>query len=165
MSGSFRSRLLARTGSGVAGVAYVGAALVVSGLISKHVGHATVVQGASMKPTFPACCAVVWCDILGLRWAPPRVGDVVAALVGTSSDLKKESGVVKRVAGVAGDVLFDPETGVTVVVPEGHVWLLGDNPDESRDSRVYGPVSIANVKARVRFRCPLMCANCLFGLT
>lgn len=25
-------------------------------------------------------------------------------------------------------------------VPKDHVWLLGDNPKESRDSRMYGPV-------------------------
>ena len=34
------------------------------------------------------------------------------------------------------------------VVPKGHVWLLGDNPDESIDSRHYGPVPIGLIQGK-----------------
>jgi hypothetical protein len=34
----------------------------------------------------------------------------------------------------------------------GHVWLLGDNANESRDSRSYGPVDVKNIKAKVVFQ-------------
>lgn len=41
-----------------------------------------------------------------------------------------------------------------VQVPEGHVWVQGDNVDWSRDSRDYGPLPMAliigKVEARVR---------------
>ncbi len=36
-----------------------------------------------------------------------------------------------------------------VVVPEGHMWVQGDNLVLSRDSREYGPVPLALVKGRV----------------
>ena len=36
-----------------------------------------------------------------------------------------------------------------VKVPEGHVWIAGDNAAASRDSRDYGPVPIALVHSRV----------------
>ena len=33
-------------------------------------------------------------------------------------------------------------------VPEGHVWMMGDNRTNSRDSRVYGPVSVESIDGR-----------------
>lgn len=34
-------------------------------------------------------------------------------------------------------------------VPEGHIWLQGDNLTASLDSRQYGPVPLALVRGRV----------------
>lgn len=35
-----------------------------------------------------------------------------------------------------------------VDVPQGHVWLQGDNPSQSRDSRHYGPVPYNIIKMK-----------------
>ena len=46
----------------------------------------------------------------------------------------------------------DPDGGAApraVPVPPGHVWLQGDNPLNSTDSRTYGPVPAALVRGRV----------------
>jgi inner membrane protease subunit 1 len=37
----------------------------------------------------------------------------------------------------------------TIVVPEAHVWLEGDNPASSYDSRQYGPLPMRAVRGRV----------------
>lgn len=37
-------------------------------------------------------------------------------------------------------------------VPKGHVWLEGDNPSHSRDSRHYGPVPYALLQGKVCLR-------------
>jgi signal peptidase I len=38
------------------------------------------------------------------------------------------------------------------VVPDGHVFVLGDNRFESADSRIWGAVPIQSIKGRARFR-------------
>lgn len=40
-----------------------------------------------------------------------------------------------------------------IQVPEGHVWLEGDNLGWSRDSRAYGPVPMALIKGRSSWYC------------
>ena len=63
---------------------------------------------------------------------PPRVGDIVLLRDPRAPDRL----ILKRVAGVS-------ERACTVV---------GDNPDESTDSRTFGPVPLANVVGRALFR-------------
>ena len=48
----------------------------------------------------------------------------------------------------------EPTLHPLLQVPEGHVWLQGDNTLNSTDSRHYGPVPYALLKGRaiVRFR-------------
>jgi len=36
-----------------------------------------------------------------------------------------------------------------VQVPEGHVWLAGDNLPYTRDSRTYGPLPIGLIKGKI----------------
>jgi hypothetical protein len=55
--------------------------------------------------------------------------------------------LVKRVVGVAGD---RPSRGTPL--PEGSVYLEGDNPGMSRDSRAFGPAPLRAVVGLVWFR-------------
>lgn len=36
-----------------------------------------------------------------------------------------------------------------IEVPEGRVWVLGDNPSMSYDSRYYGPLPISLIEGRI----------------
>ena len=78
-------------------------------------------------------------------------GDLVTYL----SPLDPTRIVCKRVVGLPGDIICVDPTGELapstehVVIPRHHVWLSGDNALMSRDSRVYGPVSMALIKGRM----------------
>ena len=46
----------------------------------------------------------------------------------------------KRVLGVEGDIIYNPLTSQTTLIPKGHIWIQGDNTSNSTDSRHYGPI-------------------------
>jgi len=113
--------------------------------------------GPSMLPTLNAAGDVVLLDRLSPRLGWIRPGDVVIA----KSPTNAAQTVCKRVAARAGDPIpgardtggsFFGGGSARAVVPEGHVWLLGDNADNSTDSRYYGPVPAALIKGRVFLR-------------
>ncbi|MEK6226761.1 MAG: nickel-type superoxide dismutase maturation protease [Chloroflexota bacterium] len=86
------------------------------------------VTGRSMEP---ALRAGDWIVVSSLS-RPPRAGEIV--LVRDPRD--PENLMLKRVAAVA----------------DGACTVLGDRPDESTDSRTFGPVALANVLGRALFR-------------
>ncbi len=78
-------------------------------------------------------------------------GDLVTYV----SPLAPSRAVCKRIIGLPGDTVCVDPTGAEapstehVVIPKGHVWLTGDNAEASRDSRMYGPVSMSLIKGKL----------------
>ncbi|KAI5310063.1 hypothetical protein KEM55_001837 [Ascosphaera atra] len=64
----------------------------------------------------------------------------------------------KRVVGMPGDLVLrsaprgddkrHPED-MMIEVPEGHVWVIGDNLPWSRDSHMYGPIPMGMIKGKI----------------
>jgi len=117
--------------------------------ISAYGFSVTTCIGPSMEPTFNTAGDVVLVDkfsysVLGKRY---ESGDVVIAICPYDS----EKTVCKRVAGTEGEVIVSEFKGrrLQIAVPEGHVWLLGDNASNSTDSRYYGHVPEALLRGKV----------------
>ena len=87
--------------------------------------HKYICEGRSMNPTLKDG-EVVLVD----REAEIEVGDVVVA----KHPIEQNSEVVKRVARIND---------------RGHYFLIGDNPDDSEDSRHYGAVTREYIKGKV----------------
>jgi signal peptidase I len=94
-----------------------------------------VVEGPSMEPAYRARDRVV-VNRLAYRFRPPRIGDVV--VVRDPDDRTRF--LLKRVAAAPDGLL-----------PSDWVYLLGDNAPASRDSRVFGPIRLADVVGRAWF--------------
>ncbi|KAG1753917.1 peptidase S24/S26A/S26B/S26C [Suillus paluster] len=78
-------------------------------------------------------------DMLVHSGVPIRKGDIVAL----RDPLDSRKMIVKRVVAVAGDVIktLPPYPDAEVFVPEGHIWVEGDEPFRTLDSNKFGPVS------------------------
>lgn len=133
-------------------------AVVLAGFIIAFVAQSFLVNGSSMEPTLSDGQRLL-VDKITYRLRPPARGEII--VFHYPADPKRK--FIKRVVGLPGDVvqirgsrLFlngepveEPyingpilESFGPVRVPEGHVFVLGDNRNNSDDSRYpdVGPV-------------------------
>jgi inner membrane protease subunit 1 len=125
-------------------------------------------EGESMVPTISAANSISITSPGYRNGKGVKVGDLVHA----KNPLQAHNMVGKRVIGMPGDYVLRDESDsptaggaalagiytarerkepVMIQVPEGHVWLAGDNMSRSRDSRFYGPVPLAMIESKVLF--------------
>ena len=125
-----------------------------------------VEDGPSMQPNLYIGYRVMT-EKISYRFHEPQRGDVVIVN-------RAEEGIqlIKRVVGVAGDEIAVRGGHVGVdgqplkepwvsyyggrdypptVIPDGHIFILGDNRANSRDSRAIGPVSVNDVEGHAIF--------------
>lgn len=100
------------------------------------------IPSASMAPTLVAGDHIV---VTPYHEAEPRRGDVVVFRAPQSADML----MVKRIAGTPGDAV-DAGAGRVVVVPAGCYFVLGDNRQDSFDSRNWGPLPRDLIVGRAR---------------
>ena len=102
--------------------------------------HIYAIPSASMAPTLLEGDHIVVTRCLGA----PRRGDVIVFHAPASDEL-----LVKRIAGTPGDAV-DAGGGRTVIVPAGCYFVVGDNRQDSFDSRHWGPVPRDLIVGRAR---------------
>ena len=118
--------------------------------------------GRSMYPTFTGDDEFVFISRFS-KDIYPRVGDVVSLVdpkwtnEAWAQKQTERWNLNKRIAGFEGYCGYW-KTGwrgvpaSKVIVPQGHCWVLGDNPSGSRDSRRFGPVPLAYLLGRTIWR-------------
>lgn len=134
-------------------------------LIVRYAVQPYAVRGGSMEPTLHTGEHLL-VEKVTYRFRAPRPGEIIVLRDPTEPgrDLVKRVAaaggqVVEKRAGhylvdgrvVAGPCPADPFPAwlpPRVLGPD-QVWVLGDNPCDSRDSRVFGPVSLDLVRGRV----------------
>lgn len=149
-------------------VVIVAAAFVLALLIQQFVVKPFSIPSESMQPTLTKGDRVLVARFL-YRFGDPKPGDVIVFHPPTSP--KEE--YIKRVVAVGGDrvsvhdgklwingeamdepyINEKPMIGTfpEITVPEGSVFAMGDNRNNSGDSRVFGPVPKSSILGKAFF--------------
>lgn len=108
------------------------------------------VSGSSMFPTFKNG------DRVFASKAYWMIGPIEKKDVVVIRDDGPTGYIIKRVAYMAGEAVNwkdqpegTPINGEKFVVPPSHVFVLGDNRNESEDSRKFGPVPMTDILWKV----------------
>lgn len=101
-------------------------------------------MGESMSPTIPDG-SFVFSENMSRRWRNWKRGDIVQL---RSPTRYTGETITKRIIAVEGDIVelqprFNMERRGKITIPKGHVWVEGDNPTCSVDSRQFGAVPAA----------------------
>jgi signal peptidase I len=147
-------------------------AILVALFIITFVGQRVIVDGHSMEATLQDRDSLI-CDKLSYRFSEPERFDIVIIY----PDDTKETNWIKRIIGLPGEevrideegniyingeileenygkeVIEDPGIAIEPIqLGEDEYWVMGDNRNHSRDSRVIGPVSKSNIVGKAFMR-------------
>ncbi|MFN2233061.1 MAG: signal peptidase I [Anaerolineales bacterium] len=142
-------------------------AVLIALFVNVFIAQAAMVEdGPSMQPNLYVGYRMMT-EKVSYRFHEPQRGDIVIAKPGDS-----QVTLVKRVIGLPGETI-ESKDGHTYIngkpinepwitnfggsylaptrIPEGHVFIIGDNRPISHDSRAIGSVSIEDIEGRVIF--------------
>ncbi|PGK51468.1 signal peptidase I [Priestia megaterium] len=139
-------------------------AIIVAVLVRSYIGQLVVVKGNSMNPTFENKDIAI-SSIISYHKHKPKRGDIVIA----QSDQLNER-IIKRVVGIEGDTI-EVKNGALyrngkkikesyikekmegtvekTKVEKNHLYVMGDNRNDSADSRILGALPIDKIKGKV----------------
>lgn len=104
------------------------------------------VLGPSMEPALhPGDRVIV--DLWTYRHRAPEPGEIALLLGPDRTPLVKRIAVAPGPSETPAPFVLDPEDRSS-----RRLWVLGDNPAESSDSRLFGPVPAGRFRGRVVFR-------------
>lgn len=134
-----------------------------------------LVPSGSMAPTIAVDQSVL-VESLTYRFRAPQSGDLVlfdsppsaggpvtlikrvVAVAGQTVDFQNGSMVIDGVAvkepytrGKPSNRLDGSRVAYPATVPEGFVWVMGDNRVASQDSRWFGPIPISPIRGKIAF--------------
>ena len=143
-------------------------AIVIVLVVNLFLAQPRTVHGQSMEPCLHENERVI-IDLVSLHWRQPERGEIIVLRLPN----RRSDPLIKRVIGLPGDTVairggkvlvndevldepyldqITPGRMPAKVVPEAHVFVLGDNRGASNDSRYFGMVAYENVVGRAWLR-------------
>lgn len=129
-------------------------------------GGIAIVQGASMEPSVSSQSVILFYrldstyaaeDIVLLEAQGQTVIKRVVATAGDTVDIDSDSGALivngeeEQLLSAVGQTFSRGDTEYPITVPRGYVFVLGDNREDSVDSRDFGLVSVSGLIGKALF--------------
>lgn len=136
-------------------------------IINLFILEVFVISGNSMERTVQDGDFVL-SEKISYLFSEPKIGDVIIVNV----DIAKEKKIIKRVVGVEGDTI-EIKNGILyrnneevleeyiaekmvgnfkkITIAPNHVYVLGDNRNYSKDSRILGTFTYERIEGKVIF--------------
>ena len=113
------------------------------------------VDGESMQPAIMKGDYVL-VNCYSYVFSAPKKCDIVLVKRKTEVSSDNNNLSIKRITGIPGDTVQfmnakDNSKNVTVTLPDGEYFLVGDNTANSYDSRHYGPMKDSEIIGKVIF--------------
>jgi signal peptidase I len=150
-------------------------ALVIALLVRTYVAEARVIPSESMLPTLKIGDRLIvdklFYEINGIK--DIRRGDIVVFDPPPAANSKKDIPFIKRVIGLPGEAISVKKGTVYIdgepldesylsektagdfkpfMIPDGTIFVMGDNRNNSHDSRFWGPLPLQNIIGVAEFR-------------
>ncbi|XP_062939062.1 mitochondrial inner membrane protease subunit 1-like [Cynocephalus volans] len=117
----------------------------------EHVGGVVMCSGPPMEPTIQNS-DIIFAGNLSRHFYGIQRGDTVIA----KSPRDPKSNICKRVIGLEGDKILTTSPSDFFkshsYMLMGHIWLEGNNLQNSTDSRYYGPIPDGLIRGRIFFK-------------
>lgn len=150
-------------------------AFILALLIRGYVAESRFIPSVSMEPTLTPGDRIV-VEKLSFKLRPPQSGDVVVfhtPIPLQAVGYAPEQAFIKRVIGVAGQTVAVKDGQVyldgqpltegyiaeplqyemdPIIVPEGKLFVMGDNRNNSNDSHIWGFLPLSNLIGRANLR-------------
>jgi signal peptidase I len=114
------------------------------GYAQKNIVMFCRIASGSMEPAVRPGDYVIFDNTAGEKISPKKGAIILFRYPDDRSKL-----YVKRIAGLPGDTLL-LDGLAPLIVPHGHVFVLGDNLKHAVDSRVFGPVPLGDMIGNAR---------------
>ena len=110
-------------------------------LITNKVISCNISEGSSMEPTLFTSNAILVEKFFYKRIRKIKRGDIIIA----KSPIDSSIDICKRIIHLENDYVDN------IKIPKNHVWIEGDNKNNSLDSRIHGPIPVSLIYGRVLF--------------
>lgn len=143
--------------------------IVLTLIIINFIGRVSIVQGQSMYPSLDTNNRII-VNLFTYRFHEPKRGDIIVF----SCPGNPQKDYIKRVIGLSGEEVlirdgvvyidgksldepyiantYDVGDMESVKLASDEIFVLGDNRENSEDSRVWGPISMKRIRGKATMR-------------
>jgi inner membrane protease subunit 1 len=106
-------------------------------------------EGESMIPTFNAFGDIVIVEKISksLGFFKPIKGEIICL----TNPVNENMSLCKRIIYLEGEFV-KLSNGNEYIVPKNHIWVEGDNKDNSLDSRKFGAIPLQLIQGRIYYQ-------------